>query len=127
MFYTFETIVAVLENYEFIESFLERSTNELFQVSYDYASGDDFWMQEGNTLLDKGSHNTRVPKGDKLKENLIVIKADIDKAISTLTIPEKIALWYVYQLASPKANNRKTSTALALDAVRKIVENLNNG
>ena len=126
MFYTFDVIVAILENWEFIESYLERTTQELFLVSYDYASGDDFWMQEGNTLLDKGSHNTRVPKGDTLKENLLVIKADVDKAMKTLDLKEQIAIWYVYQLASSKANTRKTSTALAEDGVRKLVENLND-
>lgn len=127
MHYNFDVIVSFLENYDAVEAFLERTTNELFKVGYDYADSDEFWQQEGNTLQDRGSHNTRIPKQDKLKENLIVMKADIDKSIKLLAVEEQIALWYTYQLSPTKANNRKNTSAMASEAVRKIVENLNDG
>ena len=127
MTYTFDLIVAFLENYDSIEAFIERTTNELFKVNYDYADQDDFWNQEGNTLQDRGSHNTRIPKQDRLKETLIVMKADIDKSIKILPMEHQIAIWYHYQLAPTKANNRKNSSVLAEEAVQMIAENLNDG
>src|SRR5690242_93273 len=98
--YDTDLVAAILKSWELINSFKERVTHEAFPTYYVYGLDDSFWMEEGHTLLDKGPHNTRVPKKDNLKENLIVWQADITKAIKSLPPADQIELRYHYQIST---------------------------
>lgn len=123
--YTEELVIAILQNQELIDAFLERTTAELFPVYYNLGASDDFYSQEGNTLRDSGPGGTRVPKRDSLKENLMVLKADVESALNKLDPWDQISVEYYFRFWDGKRPTK--SSIIALAAVTKIVELLNNG
>ena len=125
MTYTSDLIIAILEHWEYCQAFIEKSTQELFQVYYEYPDAPEFWNAEGNTLQDRSPHNTRIPKKDNLKENLIVMMADIEMALDTLEPADQISVRYHFQLEPGKISNRKKAVGLAIEAVDKMVVKLN--
>lgn len=122
MTYTSDLVIAILENKEFIEAYVSRVTQELFTTYYEYPDDPAFWNAEGNTLQDRSPHNTRIPKKDKLKENLIVMLADVETAVASLEPADQISVLYHFQLAP---ENQSETKSLALLAIDKIVAKLN--
>ena len=121
--YTVELIAKIIENRERIEAFVERTTTELFPVYYEFGS-DEYFHQEGNTLTANVPHNTRVPKRDNLKENLIVMLSDVDRALNTLEPQERLSVLFFYNITEGKGKGR--SKEYALDAIEKMAAYLNN-
>lgn len=122
MDYTRETVTELIRHRDYIESFLERTTGEIFPTYYD-AGDDGYYDQEGNTLNNNGSHNTRVPKRDSLRENLMVMLADIDCAMMALTLEQRLAVLYYLTIYQGRKGGK--SEVNAMEAVEQMVQYLN--
>lgn len=98
MMYTRALIQLVLQNYEEIESLKYKITKDLVVDSLANNSDDDFYWQEGNTLLSRGPQTTRIAKNTNRRvEALCDITADIDRARKTcLTEEENLALMLTF-------------------------------
>lgn len=118
--YSFDLVANILSNWELITAFIERVTQEIFPTYYSYGENSEFWDQEGNTLQDRGPHNTRIPKRDQLKENLIIMKADVSHALSLLEPTEQTNVLLHYQFSDLK---EKPESAIRI--IEKLVKLLN--
>jgi hypothetical protein len=124
--YTVDLISEVIANRELIEAFLERTTSELFTVHYVHTNPwDDYFQEPGHTLENDLPHTTRVPNKDSLRENLMVILADIDRALKILTLEERLAVIYYLTLYQGRKGGK--SAAAAHEALVKMTTYLNNG
>ncbi len=122
MDYTRETVMEIIRHRDYIESFLERTTGEIFPTYYD-AGDDGYYDQEGNTLNNNGPHNTRVPKRDSLRENQHDMHVDIDRALQSLTLEQRLAVLYYLTIYQGRKGSK--SEANAIEAVEQMVSYLN--
>lgn len=121
--YTPEFLQRLIRNRELIDSFLERTTGEIFPTYY--TSGEDAWyQQENNTLRSNSPGGTRVPKKDGLRENLICWLTDLDRALDTLTLPQKLCTLYYYGIYE---KGRFKNVDLAEACLKRMVDYLNEG
>ena len=121
--YTADFLQRLIQNRDLINSFLERTTGEIFPTYY-LAKEDEWYQLENNTLRSDSPGGTRVPKKDGLRENLIVWTADLDRALSILSIPERLCCLYYYGIYE---KGRFKNVALAEQSLHKLVDFLNYG
>jgi hypothetical protein len=122
--YSVDFIARVIKHSELIDSFIERTTSDLFSVGYEIRSSDEFYSQEGNTLRNPAPQGTRVPNRDSLKENCIIWRADIDRALDQLSWEERFCVIYFFRLHERGVTKSK-ETAVA--AIEKMARFLNDG
>src|SRR5690242_1582599 len=125
MEYSAGFVLAILQNDDYITSFLESTTGILMPSALSVVPKDlvSFMQQEGHTLWNMGSRTTNVPSRGGMRENLIIWRADISKACKTLTPDEQEAMNYRVSRKAGRPN--PTLMELSDQALNKICEYLN--
>ena len=127
--YTAELLIKAIANMERIKAFLERTTSELFPLYFQIEVPDGYRMSEGHTLEDLSPHSTRVPTKDSLKETLLILICDVERAMYSLDpmIRLELVLSLDEGFSKRKDNEEIELSATCREAVDKMVEFLNEG
>lgn len=131
MDYSATLVAAYLTNYELAEEFIYRTTGNLLVSSYETsrAVNPDFFKAEGHTLWNDAPQNSSGSKvGGGLKETLLIMKMDIERARKhVLTLEEDLALIFYFSSYRKAGRTSDHLKAAAYEALDKVVTFLNHG